>query len=82
MARTWATVYGSAWVEASDLIEYPGPLVGWPMLEIRRALHRSGVIYETRAIHRQRLLYRLSPDTVAQLLYGGSDDSDYLPSSR
>lgn len=71
IARTWATLYGSSWVLASDLVEWPGPFAEYKKFQIlQRAMERSGIVLEHQLYDSKAYLYRLSPETVASLTYG------------
>lgn len=74
IARTWATAYGSAWMLSSDLIEFPGLFTQFTSFQqLERALIRGKIFLERMPFDSKAFLYRLSPETVAELTYGGAD---------
>lgn len=74
IARTWATAYGSAWVLARDLIEFPGVFSEYKKFQIlTRAMERCGIPLETMDYDGKTYLYRLPPDVVQSILYGGQE---------
>lgn len=70
-ARTWATAHGSAWVLASDLMEWPGIFATYAKFQvIERAMERCGLKPERMPYDNRAFMYRMSPDQVKEVLYG------------
>jgi hypothetical protein len=70
-ALTWATAYGSAWVLAEDVIEFPGVFSNFNKFQtLERAMQRCGYFLERQPYDGRTYLYRLPPETVQELLYG------------
>lgn len=71
IARTWAAAYGSAWVLADDLINFPGVFAEYKKFQIlERAMARCGITVEKQPYDGRTYLYRLSPETVSEVMYG------------
>lgn len=69
MARTWAVVYGSAWVLSQDLMQPPGAFSAFATFQsCLRAMERAGFVPEKQLYDDRSFLYRLSPQTVTDLL--------------
>lgn len=71
IARTWATAYGSAWVLADDLIQFPGVFAEYKKFQILlRALERCAIPVERQPYDGRTYMYRLAPAVVQSILYG------------
>lgn len=70
-ARAWAVAHGSAWVLASDLMDWPGIFATYAKFQaIERAIERGGYKLEKQPYDGRTFMYRLHPDLVKELTYG------------
>lgn len=69
MARTWAVTHGSAWVTASDVMEFPGIFAEYATFQsCTRAMARAGIFLEDQQYTERAKLYRMNPTTVKAIL--------------
>lgn len=78
IARVWALTFGSAWVTKDELFDPPSPLAFsyTTFSKLLLLVQRAGVPFEKRKmwVKDNNHMYRLTPETVKELTYGGTND--------